>query len=53
VHSPAEIDELRPDTIIICTYKYDANIYESLRHYNDDGITIVKLHRDSDIPWVF
>jgi len=53
VYSPDEIRQFRPDIIIICSYKYGVEIYESLRHYEDNGIKIVKLHRETDIPWVF
>jgi predicted aldo/keto reductase-like oxidoreductase len=53
VYSPDDILKLRPDVIIIGTYKYDNDIYENLRHYETDGIKIVKLHRDTDVPWVF
>jgi predicted aldo/keto reductase-like oxidoreductase len=53
VHSPDEIIELKPDIIIVCTYKYDKEIFEGLKHYETKGIKIVKLHRDTDVPWVF
>ena len=53
VYSPNDIPSLKPDTIIICTYKYDAEIYESLRHHEDAGIKIEKLHKPTDVPWVF
>jgi ferredoxin len=53
IYSPNDIHKLHPDIIIIGTYKYDFDIYASLEHYTDEGIEIVKLHRDTDIPWVF
>jgi predicted aldo/keto reductase-like oxidoreductase len=53
VHSPDEIIELKPDIIIVCTYKYDKEIFEGLKHYEAKGIKILKLHRDTDVPWVF
>jgi predicted aldo/keto reductase-like oxidoreductase len=53
VCSPDDILKLRPDIIIVGTYKYDSEIYGNLRHYEDEGINIVKLHRDTDVPWVF
>ena len=53
IHAPDKIDELMPDIIIVCTYKYDKEIFESLKHYEDIGIKIVKLHRETDVPWVF
>jgi len=53
VFSPDEIIKLNPDIIIICTYKYDEEIYKSLVHYEEKGIKIVKLHRKTDVPWAF
>ena len=53
VHSPAEIAELKPDLILICTYKYDQDILESLRPYEEYGVRLEKLHRPEEMPWVF
>ena len=53
IYSPDDIEKIHPDIIIIGTYKYDDEIYESLRRYENNGICIVKLHRDGDVPWVF
>ncbi|GHV53415.1 hypothetical protein FACS1894216_11370 [Synergistales bacterium] len=53
IHAPEEIASIKPDIIIVCTYKYDSEIYNNLCHYEADGIRIVKLHRDNDVPWVF
>lgn len=53
VHGPAEIPELKPDLIIICTYKYDQDILESLRPYEAYGVRLEKLHRPEEMPWVF
>ncbi|MCI8566767.1 MAG: hypothetical protein HFI39_10690 [Lachnospiraceae bacterium] len=53
VHGPEEIRQLRPDLILICTYKYDQDILESLRPYEEEGVKLVKLHRAEEMPWVF
>lgn len=53
IHSPAEIPELRPDLIIIVTYKYDNEIKKSLAQYEELGVKVEKLHRDMEVPWVF
>jgi predicted aldo/keto reductase-like oxidoreductase len=53
VYSPDRIQEIRPDIIIVCTYKYDSEIYENLRHHENNCVKIVKLHRENDVPWVF
>lgn len=53
VHSPDEIPELKPEQILICTYKYDQDIYDHLRQYEKYGVKLVKLHREEEMPWVF
>jgi predicted aldo/keto reductase-like oxidoreductase len=53
VHSPGEIAALGLDAVIVCSYNYDSEIYESLRRYKDMGVEIFKLHRETDVPWVF
>ena len=53
IYAPDKIGELKPDLIIVCTYKYDKEIYEDLRSYEDNGVKIVKLHKMTDVPWVF
>jgi ferredoxin len=51
VQNPALIQRIKPDAIIITNYNYEADIYESIKHYEDDGIKVVKLHDKSDLPW--
>lgn len=53
VHGPEEIPELRPDLILICTYRYDQDILESLHQYEKYGVKLEKLHRAEEMPWVF
>lgn len=53
VHAPDEIPSLHPDAIIVCTYRYDTEIFNALAQYAEQGIEIVKLHHADDIPWVF
>ncbi|MDR2532919.1 MAG: aldo/keto reductase [Oscillospiraceae bacterium] len=53
IHSPEDINKLKPDVIIIPTYRHDKAIYEGLKHHEETGIKIIKLHRDTDVPWVF
>lgn len=53
VHGPSEIPELLPELILVCTYKYDQDILDSLRQYEKCGVKIVKLHRSEEMPWVF
>ena len=54
VHSPKEIPEIKPDVIIVSTYRFDKEIMESLLPYhNKYGIHIEKLHQEGVVPWVF
>lgn len=53
VHAPDEIPDLQPDLILICTYKYDQDIFESLQKYKSCGVKLEKLHRKEEMPWVF
>ncbi len=53
VHGPEEIPELRPDMVLICTYKFDQEIEDSLERFRKDGIVIKKLHRSGEVPWIF
>ena len=41
------------DTVIITSYQYKNEIYDELKHYEDDGILIRKLHKDTDIRWFY
>jgi predicted aldo/keto reductase-like oxidoreductase len=51
VKNPAQIHQIKPDVIVITNYNYEADIYESIKHYEEDGIKIVKLHDKNDLPW--
>lgn len=53
VHSPSEIPELHPDLIIIDTYRFDDEIKRNLTQYEEMGVKIEKLHRQTEMPWVF
>lgn len=53
IHAPQEIPAIRPDLILICTYRFDREIAESLRSYEEQGILIKKLHLEGEVPWVF
>lgn len=53
IHGPSEIPALRPDLIIIGTFKFDADIERDLEQYRALGVRIEKLHRENEVPWVF
>jgi ferredoxin len=51
IKNPVLIPRIKPDAIVITNYNYEADIYESIKHYEDDGIKVVKLHDKNDLPW--
>jgi len=53
IHSPNDIVEIAPDIIIVCSYKYEEEIFQQLLKYEKLGIKIIKLHSEHDIPWVW
>jgi len=53
IHNPQEIPVLHPDMIVVCTYRFDQEIMNSLFPYKEQGILIEKLHREGEVPWVF
>lgn len=53
VFCPDTILEHKPDIIIVMNYNYQNEIYEGIKKYKDDGIDIVKLHKNNEVPWVF
>jgi ferredoxin len=53
IRNPCKINEISPDIIIISTYEYSDEIFEQIKHYEEHGIKVRKLHRKNDVPWVF
>jgi len=52
IYAPDDIPKIRPSIVIITSYKFKDEIYESIRQYEEDGIAIVKLCRDNELPWL-
>jgi hypothetical protein len=53
VMPPDKIPEIAPDIIVISNFIYMEEIYASIKHFAENGIEIVKLHKPDDAPWVF
>lgn len=53
VENPEKLLEIKPDIVVISNYVYSEEIYGSIKHYESDGIQIVKIHDPKDVPWVF
>ena len=53
IFSPKEIEQIKPECILITNYIYLEEIYCELKTYEQMGIDIIPLHNKEDIPWVF
>ena len=53
IYGPDDILKEKPDCIIITSYKYKEEIFEKIKHFESEGIHVVKFHKDQDVPWLF
>ena len=53
IRPPSDIVTIKPDIIIVCSYKYDDEISKQLSEYEKNGIKIIKLHTENDVPWLW
>jgi predicted aldo/keto reductase-like oxidoreductase len=53
VHPPSEIPETGLNIILGANYIYEQEIFESIKHFADDGIEVLKLHKPDEFPWLF
>jgi predicted aldo/keto reductase-like oxidoreductase len=51
--NPVKIPEIKPDIIVISNFIYEDDIYNAVKHFEELGIKIIKLHKPLDAPWVF
>lgn len=52
IYAPEDIQKLKPSVIIITSYKFKKEIYEAIKRYEADGIRIVLLCEDNELPWL-
>lgn len=52
IYSPDDIPKIKPSTIIITSFKFRDEIYNSIKQYKEDGIKIVKLQDNNELPWL-
>jgi predicted aldo/keto reductase-like oxidoreductase len=52
VKNPAKLLEIKPDIVVISNYIYSEEIYNSIKHYENHGVKIVKIHGTNDVPWL-
>jgi predicted aldo/keto reductase-like oxidoreductase len=50
---PVKIPEIKPDIIVISNFIYSNEIYGGIKHFEELGIKVIKLHKPQDVPWVF
>ena len=53
IHAPEEIGTLKPDLLLITSFNYGEEIYQSVQKYSKMGIVVKKLHQANDVPWIF
>ena len=53
VRNPAQLHDVQPDLVIVSNYNYSEEIFDQLKPLRDAGIQVEKLHKETDIPWVF
>ena len=53
VFGKQDIEDQKLDCILITNFRYQDEIYQSLREYQNQGIDILCLHCQNDVPWVF
>lgn len=52
IYAPEEIPNIKPSVVIITSYKFKNEIYEAIKQYEADGVRIVKLYTDNELPWL-
>lgn len=50
--SPQQMAELKPDCVLVTSYKFGEIIAQDLKRKYPQ-LNVVKLHKDTDAPWVF
>ncbi len=53
IYTPADIDRLEPDVILVSNYNFQDEIYDQLSLFAEGGMEILKLHEQNEAPWVF
>jgi ferredoxin len=53
IKNPSLLPEIKPDLILITSYIYEKEIFDSLKVMEKSGIKILKLHKEDDVPWTF
>jgi ferredoxin len=53
IRPPSDISKIVPDVVIISNYNFSDEIAAGLLEYEQQGITVIKLHDETDVPWVY
>ncbi len=53
IYNADDIASIKPQVILIPSYRYGEEIYEELKKYEGRGIELKKLHKENDVPWVY
>jgi ferredoxin len=52
IYPPGDIPTIKPSIVIVTSYKFKNEIYDAIKRYESDGIRIVKLSDDNELPWL-
>ena len=51
IHSPSELPKIKPNAVLICSYRYANDINNELKRYNNLEFDVLQLYFENDIPW--
>jgi len=53
IYGPEDLLTIKPGCVLIVSYPYGRDIARSLEPYQDQGIDILRLYLDGDVPWLY
>ncbi len=48
IYNPSEIPDLNLDRVIISSYEFQNEIYDSIEKYKEENIKIIKIYKDNE-----
>ena len=51
IHSPSEINSIGIEKIIITHFRYQEQIFDTLKKLKNENIELIKFHNKDDISW--
>lgn len=53
IYSLDDLLSVKPDCVLVVSYPYGRDIAQSLEPYQSQGIDILQLYQDGDVPWLY